>query len=130
MQKSSLLKFICSGKLKFKAVDSEFPRYWKNKMTVKAKLLIYGIIPFGGIHSLNFVEIDPENFYVLTNEKNSAVKIWNHKIQLRKTNQNQTKYTDEIELYAGILTGFIAKWAESLYKYRQKRWRLVAQKLK
>ena len=58
------------------------------------------------------------------------VSIWNHKIGMKQINGNRTKYTDEIELYAGILTGFVAKWAESFYKYRQRRWKLVAEKIK
>ena len=130
VQKSSLLEFVCDGRLKFKPVDSDFPKLWKKGMTIKAKLLVYGFIPFGGIHSLDFKEVKPKKFYALTNEKNSIVKVWNHKIQLKKTDDNQTNYTDEIEVYAGILTTIITKWAESLYKYRQRRWKLVVKKLK
>ena len=130
VQKSSLLQFICRGKVKFKPVDSEFPKYWKKGMLIKAKMLIYGFIPFGGIHTFEFVDVKPENFTVLTNEKNSMVSIWNHKIGMKQINGNRTKYTDEIELYAGFLTGFVAKWAESFYKYRQRRWKLVVEKIK
>ena len=130
VQKSSLLEFVCKGKLKFKPVDSDFPKYWKKGMNLKAKLLVYGFIPFGGIHSLKFAEVEPEKFSALTNEKNSIVKIWKHKILLEKIDENKIKYTDEIELNAGILTNVVSKWAESLYLHRQKRWKIVANEIK
>jgi hypothetical protein len=130
VQKSSLLKFVCKGKVTFKPVGSEFPEYWKENMTIKTKMLIYGLIPFGGIHSLKFAEVEPEKFSALTNEKNSIVKIWNHRIIMGKIDENRIKYTDEIELNAGILTNFVSKWAESLYLHRQKRWKIVANEIK
>ena len=130
IQKSSLLEFVCKGKVRFKPIDTKFPKLWKKDMLIKAKMLIYGFIPFGGIHTFNFKTIDAENFTVLTNEKNSIVKIWNHGIFMEQIDENRIKYTDEIELYAGILTGFIANWAESFYKHRQKRWIIIAEKTK
>ncbi len=130
VQKSSLLEFVCKGKLKFKPVESDFPKYWKKDMNIKTKMLAYGFIPFGGIHSIKLIEVNPENFSVLTNEKNSIIKIWNHGIYMEKMGPTKIKYTDEIELYAGILTNFIVKWAESFYIHRQKRWKIIAEKIK
>ena len=130
VQKSSLLKFVCKGKVTFKPIGSEFPEYWKENMTIKTKMLIYGLIPFGGIHLLKFMNIDHQEFSILTNEQNSFVKIWNHKIHLNQIDKNKMKYKDEIELYAGILTNFVAKWAESFYIYRQKRWEIISDEIK
>ncbi|MBQ4821875.1 hypothetical protein [Aquimarina sp. MMG016] len=130
VQKSSLLEFICKGKIKFKPVNSNLPKHWKTDMEVQVKLLVYGFIPFGGIHTLKLVDIMPEKYTVLSNEKNSIVKVWNHRIEMVKLNENLIKYTDEIELYAGFLTSFVVKWAESFYKYRQRRWNIVAEKIK
>lgn len=93
-------------------------------------MLIYGLIPFGGIHFLKFRKIDPMNFTILTEEKNGIVKIWNHGIYMEQIDGNRIKYTDEIELYAGKLTWFVIKWAESFYKHRQKRWGIIASKFK
>ncbi len=99
-------------------------------MKIKARMLIYGFIPFGGIHTLKFVKVEPQNHFALTSEKNSIVKIWNHKIHMIMIDQNKIEYTDEIELNAGILTNFVSKWAESLYLDRQKRWKLVVNRIK
>jgi len=40
------------------------------------------------------------------------------------------KYEDEIELYAGILTNFVTKWAKSFYIHRQKRWKIISDEIK
>jgi hypothetical protein len=76
------------------------------------------------------MNIDHQEFSILTNEQNSFVKIWNHKIHLNQIDKNKMKYKDEIELYAGILTNFVAKWAESFYIYRQKRWEIISDEIK
>ena len=130
VQKSSLLEFVCKGKINFKPIDSGFPKYWEKGMEIKTKMLMYGFIPFGGIHTLKFVDVDHNNFILLTNEKNSLVRIWNHKIEMNLLDENKIKYKDEIELYAGFITGFVALWAESFYKFRQRRWKIVAEKIK
>jgi hypothetical protein len=57
------------------------------------------------------------------------VKIWNHKIIMEKYGENITKYTDEVEIYAGIFTLFIALWGIIFYKHRQKKWEKIAKKL-
>ena len=99
-------------------------------MTIKTKMLIYGLIPFGGIHLLKFMNIDHQEFSILTNEQNSFVKIWKHKIRLKQIDNNKIKYEDEIELYAGILTNFVTKWAKSFYIHRQKRWKIISDEIK
>jgi hypothetical protein len=49
---------------------------------------------------------------------------------MEKVGENRTKYTDEIELNAGILTNFVSKWAKSLYLHRQRRWEIVVEEIK
>lgn len=124
VQQSSLLEFVSKGKVKFKPIDNEFPTYWKEDIIIKTKILIYGFIPFGGTHSIKFIKIDHNNFTLSTEEKNVVAKIWNHGIYMEHVDENRIKYTDKIDLYAGILTGFVVKWVKSFYEHRQKRWKI------
>ena len=126
VQKSSLLEFVAKGKVKFKPIDGAFPEIWKEKMTVRTVMLIYGFIPFGGIHTLFFKNIDSENYSIETKEKDDSAKVWNHKISLQKIDANHIQYTDEVTIYGGILTTIITYWARLFYKHRQKRWLIVA----
>jgi hypothetical protein len=126
VQTSALLNFVADGKVKFKPTGGQFPEIWKEGDTVSTKMLVYGFVPFGGLHSLYFEKIDKENKIVQTREWDDSAKVWNHKISLKKLNDKTIMYEDEIIIYGGMLTCFITSWAKSFYKHRQKRWQLVA----
>lgn len=123
---SALLNFVAYGKVKFKPTGGQFPELWQEKDTVSTKMLVYGFVPFGGVHSLYFEKIDEENKILQTKEWDNSAKVWNHKITLKKITNKTIMYEDEIVIYGGILTGLITNWAKSFYKHRQKRWQLVA----
>lgn len=123
---SKLLVFIAAGKVKFKPINGVFPEIWKEGDTVSTKMFVYGFIPFGGVHSLYFEKIDPATKVLQTRERDDVVKMWNHKISLKKMTDNLIIYQDEVVIYGGMLTAFITAWAKSFYIHRQKRWQLVA----
>lgn len=126
VQTSALLNFVSDGKVKFYPTGGKFPEIWKEGDTVSTKILFYGFVSFGGLHSLYFEKIDAENKILQTKEWDNSAKVWNHKISLKKLNEKTIIYEDEIVIFGGLLTGFITSWAKSFYKHRQKRWQLVA----
>ena len=126
VQTSALLNFVADGKVKFKPTGGHFPEIWKEGDTVSTKMLVYGFVPFGGLHSLYFEKVDNVNKVLQTREWDNSAKIWDHKISLKKLNDKSIIYEDEIIIYGGIMTDFITSWAKSFYKHRQKRWQLVA----
>jgi hypothetical protein len=103
----------------------KFPEVWQQGSTVTTRMLLYGFFPFGGLHTLYFEKIDNENKVLLTSEFDAVSKIWDHKISLKKKNEDTIYYEDEIIIYGGMLTSFISWWAKSFYIHRQKRWRLI-----
>lgn len=125
---SSLLEFVAKGKIKFIPTDGKFPEIWKEGMTVTTKMIVYGFIPFGGLHTIHFSKVDKESKIQESKEKDSFAKVWNHKITMKSLGDDSIYYEDQIVIYAGILTGFITWWAKSFYKHRQKRWQLLAKK--
>lgn len=127
VQTSALLNFVVDGKIKFKPTGGQFPVVWKEGETVSTRMFIYGIIPFGGLHLLYFEKIDHQNKILQTKEWDNSAKVWNHLISLKKLTNSTTLYEDEVIIYSGFLTGFITMWAKTFYKYRQKRWLLLAQ---
>jgi hypothetical protein len=40
--------------------------------------------------------------------------------------EDSIKYTDEVEIYAGVFTFFVAIWSIIFYKHRQKKWSKIA----
>lgn len=126
VQTSALLIFVADGMVKFKPIGGRFPETWKEGDTVSTKMLVYGFLPFDGLHSLYFEKIDSVNKILQTREWDNFAKIWNHKISLKNITDTTIYYEDEIVIYGGLLTGFISFWAKSFYKHRQRRWQLVA----
>jgi hypothetical protein len=122
----ALLKFVAKGMIKLKFVDGDFPRQWEVGQSYGFKTLVFGIIPFGGIHYLFVDKIDEGNYMLSTKEWDSGVKVWNHLITIRKLDDGKIYYEDSITIYAGIMTGFITSFAKRFYKHRQKRWQIVA----
>lgn len=123
---SKLLVYVAKGKVTFQPVGDSFPSIWKQGESVQTRMLLFGIIPFGGIHNLFFEKIDAVNHILQTTENDDAAKVWNHNISLIKVDEHTISYKDEVIIYGGILTPFISAWAKSFYKHRQKRWLLVA----
>lgn len=126
---SALLEFVTRGKMRFKPAGGAFPEIWRAGDTVTTRMRVYGFIPFGGLHTLHFDKIDDDAKVIETKEWNRDVKVWNHRIVLKKIDEDRTCYEDEIIIYAGVLTGLVTAFAKGFYKHRQRRWQLVAQGL-
>lgn len=119
---------ICKPMATFKSLSNEKEMKWEVNKEYVFKLFIYGFIPFGE-HKIILIKLDKENKIILSNEHNGIVKIWNHLIILENIGDSEIKYTDEVEIYAGIFTFFTAAWAKLFYKHRQKKWKKISETL-
>jgi len=126
VQTSALLEFVAKGKLTFQPLEGEFPEIWKQGGAIKTRMYLYGVIPFGGIHTLTVEKIDGKNKVIQSKEWDDCAKVWNHKISMKKMSDRSIHYEDEIIIYGGLLTGLISWWAKSFYKHRQRRWQFIA----
>jgi len=118
------LIYICKPIATFKTGTKDKYIKWELNKEYIFKLFIYWFIPFGN-HKILLEKIDEENKIIISKEHNNIVKIWNHKIKIEDKGENIIKYTDEIELYAGVFTLFIAIWGIMFYKHRQKKWKKI-----
>ena len=119
---------ICKPMAAFKIITKENIKTWELNIEYTFKLFIYGFIPFGN-HKIILETIDTEKNIIKSKERNNIVKIWNHKITIENYGGKITKYTDEVEIYAGIFTLVIAFWGIIFYKHRQKKWKKIAKEL-
>ena len=122
----ALLEFVAKGMIKFKPLNRDFPKQWEVGQTYGFKTLVFGIIPFGGIHYLLVDKIDNSNYTLSTKEWDNGAKVWNHLITIRKLGDDKIYYEDSITIYGGMMTGFITSFAKRFYEHRQKRWLIVA----
>lgn len=124
----ALLQFVAKGMIRFKAVESEFPKQWEVGQTYSVKMRVFGFIPFGGKHYLFIEKIDDDNNTISTKEWDKGAKVWNHDIIMKDLGNGKIYYEDSITIYGGVMTGFITSFAKRFYIHRQKKWQIVAKK--
>ena len=122
----ALLQFVATGMIRFKAVESEFPKQWEVGQTYGVKMGVFGFIPFGGTHYLLIKKIDENNNTISTKEWDRGAKVWNHDVTMKDLGNGIIYYEDSIIIYGGLMTGFITSFAKRFYIHRQKRWQTVA----
>lgn len=83
-----------------------------------------------GKHTIMVESIDEQTHKIQSRVYNRLVPVWYHLIKIHSSKDGKVNYTDEIHLYAGYLTKFVAGWASCFYRYRQKRWKKIFKKVK
>ena len=121
IKESKTLLFVIKGFLGFKGADT-FPEKWIEGQTEITRILFFGIIP-GWKHKLHFAEISDVKREQFTEEGGGLISQWNHLIKVEPINSSQCRYTDEIDIKAGIFTPLVCFYARVFYRYRQLRWR-------
>ena len=122
------LRYITRGLLDFRPLGP-IPDRLAEGDVVRLKLLFFGFLP-GWAHEIRIVRVDEEARRIETAEGGGAVKKWNHVIAVDPADGDRTHYSDRIEIDAGPLTPLVAGYAQLFYRYRQRRWRRLAQTLR
>ncbi|MFP4163429.1 MAG: hypothetical protein ACLFQB_05890 [Chitinispirillaceae bacterium] len=125
LQNITSLKRITFPVLIFKTSDhSPLPEKWHSDRTYRFRLFLLGIIPLGH-HTINFEVLDPRKKMIISNEHGLLTRKWKHLILLQSIGKGKIRYTDEVEIKAGILTFPVWFFAQLFYRYRQRRWKKV-----
>jgi hypothetical protein len=125
---SGLLLHVIWPILAIKTPDNTLPAIWKEGDEIETSLYAFGIIPLGK-HRIKIQRIGRKEFEFNSKESGQIAQIWNHRILLENHIENKTLYTDDVEIYAGKITGFVAFFAKFFYRYRQTRWQKLAKAL-
>ena len=121
LQKVSSLVNVASPLLIFKSQDKNpLPEQWLIGQEYALSVFILGIIPLGK-HVIKIIKIDAQNMQILSNEYGVLTRTWNHLIKVEKDTDYKIRYTDEIEIKAGMLTIAVWLFAQIFYRHRQKR---------
>jgi hypothetical protein len=122
LQQFETLQYIASPYAKFYPIGNT-AILWTVGQTLRYHLKVFGFIPLG-VHTINVIQFDRDALSVYTNEGNTSVPVWNHRIVLQKTAANDvSSYTDEVEVDAGWKTPVVVLWSNLFYRHRQKKWR-------
>lgn len=98
-----------------------FPSVWKAGAAAELNLYALGVLPLGH-HTISVERIDPSAGEIQTRETGLLVPVWNHVIRIEPFGEDQTLYTDEVDISAGPLTPLVVQFALAFYRYRQSRW--------
>lgn len=127
IQNVSTLVEICKPMARFTPHKGEMPQNWIIGKSYNFNLYLYSVLPMGK-HTIMIERMDKHIHEIQSREYNTLVPIWNHLIKFELINDKSIRYTDEIDLYAGVLTSFVAWWSSLFYKHRQKKWKVILRK--
>ncbi|MBD1207875.1 MAG: hypothetical protein H9535_05580 [Ignavibacteria bacterium] len=128
-----LLQFVAAPLVHFIPLQPpSFPENWGNGRYL-AEVRIFGWLPFGTQWIVTSIESEDNEqgrqVYTLRDNGHShLISTWDHWIFIEELPNGFTRYTDRIEVRAGILTPFIGIFAWIFYWHRQRRWRLFVKR--
>ena len=101
------------------------PSRWEAGKDYLVRLRLFKSLPIGK-HRIGIVYFNKETMEAMSDESGAIAKVWTHHMVLEPYGQDDTLYTDEIEIKAGILTIFVWLFANYFYRHRQRKWKAIA----
>ena len=91
-------------------------------------MFLFGFIPLGWqAIVISLPEPRGNTRFVRDNGHSPLIRRWDHWITIEPSEDGKrTRYTDTVEVEAGLLTPVIAAFARVFYAHRQRRWRALA----
>ncbi len=78
----------------------------------------------GWKHTIRVERLAPQE--IVSREHGGPVNTWNHRLTFEPTAPSACRYTDAVEVRAGLATPVAVLCAHLIYRYRQARWRALA----
>ncbi|XUU61442.1 hypothetical protein ACRAQ6_03995 [Erythrobacter sp. HA6-11] len=108
--------------VRFVPASGKFPARWSEGQH-PAGMLAFGFLPMGEqTIGIEFPPAQGDRRILRDNGHGALIKRWDHWIFVEPEGEG-TRYTDRVDIDAGLLTPFIALFARMFYGHRQKRWR-------
>lgn len=102
-----------------------WPEEQREGLKVRGRLWFFHLVP-GWEHEIRVVSVDEDRRELRTKERGGFVEVWNHLLKVESLSEERSRYTDEIEIDAGVSTPVVWAFAHLFYRYRQARWRVLA----
>jgi ligand-binding SRPBCC domain-containing protein len=95
----------------------------------RVSLQLFGLLPVGG----QWIGIEPPDrrgdaWFLRDNGVGDLIHKWDHRIMIEPDGTGGTRYTDSLDIEAGLLTPFIWLFAYGLFAWRQRRLRVLAER--
>lgn len=127
LRKKEAFAYITRGFIGFNNIE-QWPNYFDEDVEIETRLVLFGLIPLWK-HELRVIRADPQERITESREDGGPVHTWNHLIKITPLDEQRSRYLDEVEIKAGVLTPFIWLFAQLFYRYLQARCRRLARTL-
>ncbi len=122
LRKTESFLFVTKGMMSFAETEAWPALLMEQGKVMPIRLKLWGVGPYLG-HVIRFVEVDADRRIVQTEEQGGLVRVWDHRMTMEPHDGGTTRYTDRVQLQAGVLTPFVRPFAMAFYRHRQRRWR-------
>ncbi|MBX7168018.1 MAG: hypothetical protein K1X74_16910 [Pirellulales bacterium] len=120
---------VTRGLLGFRVLEGPPPTgNWEPGARWELRIYLAGLLP-AWRHELSIIAIDPGTLTMRTRERGGPLRVWNHTLHLAPIDEQRCRYTDEVEIDAGLMTPLAWLIASVFFRYRQWRWRRLARRL-
>ena len=90
-------------------------------------LMAFHLIP-AYRHTIEVLEKDETTKTLRTHEHGGILKAWNHTLHVEPIDEHSCRYSDTVDIDAGIATALVATVAKGIYRYRHRRWHKLARR--
>ena len=132
VQTARLLKHIAWPMMHFLPVGKASVDTFKPGGRYQVKLRLFGLLPFGTqwiVTSVHEPDAGEWPKQLRDNGHSALIRKWDHWITVAPDPDGGTRYNDEVEISAGVMTPVIWAFAQIFYRHRQRRWRGLARTL-
>ncbi len=132
VQTAKLLQHVAWPPVRFIPISDITLEAFKPGGSYQVKLLLFGFLPFGTQWIVTSIHLPEQSIWPLKlrdDGRSNLIKKWDHWISIEPEGNGQTRYSDALEIKAGLLTPFVWAFAQLFYAHRQRRWRGLAQTL-
>jgi hypothetical protein len=127
LKKKDTFLFITRGFLGFIGAKN-WPEEFYEGLEIDTRFVFFHVLP-AWKHYLRVVKVDDHCKELYSNEKGGLIRIWNHLIKIEPETDHRCKYTDQVEIKAGLLTPAVWVYAHIFYRYRHYRWKKLIRKI-
>ncbi|RVT87101.1 hypothetical protein DXV76_03160 [Rhodobacteraceae bacterium CCMM004] len=121
LERPQTLAYVSAPLMRFEPVGGPWPETW-HEGTWRVRVRGLGGVPMGWQEiRISFPPADPPVRRVRDNGRGALARRWDHVIEVAPEGDG-TRYTDTVEVEAGLLTPAVAAFAGVFYAHRQRRW--------
>lgn len=124
VNRPDLLRYVAWPLLTFEPVEpAAFPERWAER-EYRIRMRAFGLVPLGWqVIGIERPAPGGPARRLRDDGRGTLARRWDHLITVEPAGPGRTRYTDRVEIEAGLLTPFVGVFAWGFYAHRQRRWR-------